>query len=95
MHSFDNGRRFFVMEYLPDSLEDLVMSRGADHREEMLAIVSVKMLDVVEKFHNLGFLHRDIKCSNFRVKNDEVFLVDFGTVTDLHDKNGNHIIDKS
>ena len=79
------------MEYLPDSLEDLVMSGGIEHKEEMLAIVAVKMLDVVEQFHNLGFLHRDIKCSNFRVKDGEVYLVDIGTVTDLYDENGNHI----
>ena len=57
----------------------------------MLAEVAVKMLDVIEKFHSLGFLHRDIKAANFRVKDKEVYLVDFGTVSSYLDENGSHI----
>ena len=49
------------------------------------------MLEVLEKFHGLGYLHRDIKSSNFRAKNGEVYLTDFGTVTSYLDANGNHI----
>ena len=37
------------------------------------------MLDVLEKFHKLGFLHRDIKPSNFMVKDNQVYITDFGT----------------
>ena len=49
------------------------------------------MLEVVEKFHNLGFLHRDIKPSNFRVMEGKVYLTEFGTVTPYKDANGVHI----
>ena len=48
------------------------------------------MLEVLEKFHNLGFLHRDIKASNFRVKDGEVYLTDFGTAKN-YIVNGTHI----
>lgn len=30
MHSFNKGRRYFVMTYLPDSLDDLINSKGMD-----------------------------------------------------------------
>ena len=49
------------------------------------------MLDVLEKFHKLGFLHRDIKPSNFMVKDEEVYLTDFGTTVPYIDDQGNHI----
>ena len=49
------------------------------------------MLDVVEKFHELGFLHRDIKPSNFRVKDGEVYLTDFGTQTSYYIKDSDKV----
>ena len=69
------------------------MSKGEDNKDEMLVEVAVQKLDVIERFHNLGFLHRDIKPSNFRVKDGEVYLVDFGTYKSYLDENGDHIKD--
>jgi hypothetical protein len=37
MHSFHKGRRFFVMKYLPESLEDLIKSKGEEKKNELLA----------------------------------------------------------
>ncbi len=91
MHSFHRGRRFFVMTYLPESLNDLINSKGPERKDSMISDVAVKMLDAVEQLHNLGYLHRDIKPSNFRVKDGEVFITDFGTVQSYLDDNGNHI----
>ena len=48
MHSFYKGRRFFVMTYLPHSINDLVNSKGPEHKEEMIYEVSVKMIEAVE-----------------------------------------------
>lgn len=56
-----------------------------------MAETAVKMIDVVQKFHKLGFIHRDIKPSNFRVKDEQVYLIDFGTVHAYKDKNNVHI----
>ena len=33
MHSFYKGRRFFVMQYLPESLEDLIKSQGEEKKD--------------------------------------------------------------
>lgn len=48
LHSFVNGRRYLIIDYLPESLEDLIMSRGENHKLEMIAIVAVKMIVVIE-----------------------------------------------
>ena len=79
------------MNYLPESLEDLLKSKGEQKKNEMLAETAVKMLDVVQKFHEMGYLHRDIKPSNFRVMNEQVYLTDFGTYKTYKKPDGTHI----
>ena len=49
------------MDYLPESINDFINSEGPENVSKMIAIVAVKMLDVLENFHSLGYLHRDIK----------------------------------
>jgi serine/threonine protein kinase len=90
-HSFYKSRRFFVMTYLPESIEDLLKSKGEDKRNMMIPEVAIKMLNAIEAFHKLGFLHRDIKPSNFRVMDGEVYVSDFGTVASYLEENGSHI----
>ena len=75
------------MSYLPHSLEDLINSKSDKNKELMIAEVAVKMLSVVEQFHNLGYIHNDIKPSNFRIKDGEVYIIDFGTEKPYMDKN--------
>jgi hypothetical protein len=45
------------MDYLPESLSDLIISKGPENVDKMSAEVAVKMLDVLEKFHSLGYIH--------------------------------------
>ncbi|KAF0720089.1 hypothetical protein AaE_010366, partial [Aphanomyces astaci] len=43
---------------------------------------AIQMLDCLEAFHNAGYLHRDIKASNFALSNGKdpkrYFVIDFG-----------------
>ena len=47
MHSVYKLRRFFVMTYLPESIEEFINSKGEKKRNEMIAEAAVKMLDIV------------------------------------------------
>ena len=47
LHSFYKGRRFFVMTYLPQSIDDLLMSKGPEMKDLMIAEVATKMLVAV------------------------------------------------
>lgn len=41
--------------------------------------VARDMLECVKVIHKHEIIHRDIKPDNFRVKNDKVYIIDFGT----------------
>lgn len=47
------------------------------------------MLDAIEICHDAGFIHRDVKASNFVIdpKTDIVYIVDFG-LAKLHMSKG-------
>ena len=49
------------------------------------------MLEAIEEVHNRGFIHRDVKASNFVLSQDykEVFIVDFGLAKKHLDNNKN------
>jgi len=40
----------------------------------------IEMLDAIEEVHDRGFIHRDVKASNFVLSSDNrhVYIVDFG-----------------
>ena len=39
------------------------------------------------------YIHRDIKPPNIRVKDGKVYLIDFGTIRNYLDANGQHFTD--
>ena len=49
------------------------------------------MLKALETMHNKGYIHRDVKPDNFRVHNDQVYLIDFGLFREWKTKEGKHI----
>jgi serine/threonine protein kinase len=50
-----------------------------------------KMISAVEKFHRLGYIHRDINPSSLKVKDGEVYLKNFANVIKYVDDDGKHI----
>jgi serine/threonine protein kinase len=83
---FDYGQSgkypYIVMEFLPQSLKDLMNQHGDQH------IDPIQSLDIVEKImraldyaHLRGIYHRDIKPDNIMFREDSTpVLVDFGIV---------------
>ena len=55
------NRKFFVMSYLPESIDDFISSSGEIGKERMIIKAAVQMFDAVKWLHGLGYVHRDIK----------------------------------
>lgn len=78
-----NEYNYLVMELLGDNLSELRRKTSTGKfslaTALMLGIVFVRSL---EQIHDLGYLHRDVKPSNFVIGNEgrrnQVFLIDFG-----------------
>jgi serine/threonine protein kinase len=78
-----NEYNYLVMELLGDNLSELrrktATGKFSMASTLMLGIVFVRSL---EQIHDLGYLHRDVKPSNFVIGNEgrrnQVFLIDFG-----------------
>ncbi|MBI4860491.1 MAG: protein kinase [Candidatus Riflebacteria bacterium] len=80
-----DGRPFFAMEYLSDSvsLEQLIDRDGPLTPQRAVAIMT-QLLDALAYCHERSMIHRDVKPSNLMVRKDgHVTLMDFGLVRDL------------
>ncbi|KAG6959528.1 hypothetical protein JG687_00008748 [Phytophthora cactorum] len=88
-HGKHGDSTVLVMELLGDSMSMLRMSPDSIHGVPLAKAVSVglEMLDCIEAFHRHGYVHRDIKASNFALsalpernpmKQQRYYIIDFG-----------------
>jgi eukaryotic-like serine/threonine-protein kinase len=80
IHALGRDRRtdFIVMEYIPGrTLDHLIPKRGLS--VELWLEYALQMTDALAATHSSGFIHRDVKPSNFVVTTDgTIKLLDFG-----------------
>jgi Kae1-associated kinase Bud32 len=63
------------MEYIQgEKLKDIFSSLGKEKR----SIICKKIGEYIATLHNANIIHGDITTSNFLIKDDKVFLIDFG-----------------
>jgi serine/threonine protein kinase len=60
---------------------------------EKVCVLITGCITALESIHNLFVLHRDIKPHNFMLKNNELFIIDFGLATFYINDYGKHNID--
>ncbi|RHY67367.1 hypothetical protein DYB30_000795, partial [Aphanomyces astaci] len=84
-HHGKHGDNFIlIMELLGDNMSKMRLQPDATHGVPLPKCISaaIQMLDCLEAFHNAGYLHRDIKASNFALSNGKdpkrYFVIDFG-----------------
>lgn len=73
-----------VLERLGSNLETLFNQCGRRFSLNTVLLLADKMLQLVQKVHDGGFVHRDIKPDNFvtglreKGEDDELYIIDFG-----------------
>ena len=74
-----NGTAYIVMNFIQgESLHDRMRKRKKIDEKELMSLI-FPLLDGLEKVHETGFLHRDIKPGNIFVSKDGTpMLLDFG-----------------
>ena len=86
-------RNILVMDLLGKNIDSLFRDQKYKHEftPELVAYLTIQMIQRLQQFHTIGYIHRDIKPQNFVIQrlpenavNDEisvipeVFLVDYG-----------------
>jgi len=83
-----------VMELLGENLETIFNSFHKKFKLGTILKIGCDMINIIEKVHNCGIIHRDIKTNNFMFgvgdKKYDLFILDFGLSKKFF-KNNKHI----
>jgi serine/threonine protein kinase len=96
IHSFYETPKFnvLVMELLGDNLDAIFNSYNKKFELCTVLKIGYEIINLIEKIHNCGFIHRDIKPNNFMFgvgdKKYDLYILDFG-LSKRFFKNNKHI----
>lgn len=77
--SFSNNGDFYVMSFIEgENLEDQIFFNKKNFNEKESLLILDKLLELVDYLHKKNIYHQDLRIPNILVKNNELFLIDFG-----------------
>jgi serine/threonine protein kinase len=80
---------YLVIDLLVYNLVDIIKENGKLELTKVLNI-GIQMIKRIELLHNKYLIHRDIKPANFMIKDNKIYLIDFG-MCKRYETNGIHI----
>ena len=87
LHWFGNYQNKFaiVLTKYDCSLYEYALNHSLS--DNTINDIMLKMLSIIEDIHKLFIVHRDIKPHHFMIRNDNLYLIDFGISTFYIDEN--------
>lgn len=75
----NNGNFFYVMSFIEgDNLEDQIFFNKKTFNEKESLLILAQLLDLADYLHKKDIFHQDLRIPNILLKNNELFLIDFG-----------------
>ena len=94
-----NNQPYIVLELLGLSVKDILKQNKRHFTVPCVVTIGLQMLDLLEKFHEQGFVHCDLKPGNIMIGDytkdpkamNQLYLIDFGLSQRYLDDKGKHI----
>tara|TARA_B100000123_G_scaffold240910_1_gene194357 strand:- start:14155 stop:15003 length:849 start_codon:yes stop_codon:yes gene_type:complete len=83
-----NHKFVIIVSKYDCSLYDYALNNSIS--QNTVNIIMVKLISIIEDIHSLFIVHRDIKPHHFMIKNNNLYLIDFGISTFYVNENREH-----
>jgi len=95
-YGVENGSTYLVMCHFDRSLDQAFAAFDPETLaiRTKLCVMMVQAIRLLEELHELLVIHRDIKPQNFMIKDQQLFLIDYGLATFYADSDGEHLPNK-
>jgi serine/threonine protein kinase len=84
-----------IMELLGNSLDQMLNDSSKPFNIGTVLKIGIQIVTLLEKIHDAGYLHRDIKPNNFLIgpenSNDKIYIMDFGLSKKYINNDNTHI----
>ena len=100
-----NNTPFYMMEYIDGhTFEHIIFEENQQFSEAESLQITKQLFEIVMILHNKGIVHRDLRIPNILIRNEQLYIIDFGLsaymkeINDIHSiknpkKAENHISD--
>jgi len=73
---------YYIMEYIDGStFEHFIFQQNIKFSISESLDITAQLLEIVIKIHQHGIVHRDLRIPNILMKNNQLFVIDFGLAT--------------
>lgn len=77
---------FYIMEYVDgQTFEKAIFNNGMHFSMDRSLHITKELLEIVLKIHKKGIVHRDLRIPNILLKDDQLYIIDFGLSTYMKD----------
>lgn len=83
----ENRSVWLVIDYIEGkTLEDAIFAEGKKYGEQDTIKWTLQLMERVQYVHDKGFVHLDLRIPNVIMKEDQLYLIDFGLAAPLGDR---------